>query len=276
MDEKQLAHVMASIGVSSLHRIGGGSETDVYAATETGAAHSGATHSGGHSDGYVYKIKELVVTTPAEAQTEVAAMRQLAETFAAYLGPRHSIPTTYLLSDDAGGRYFAVAVQRYLRSARPLASIDEGLLDPNRRTHIEWQLALMLRRALRCYHDTGHMPDLYGTFSRNTVERQRMNTPLRWPWRVWLFLTQRLWSAHNLLLTDEPVPHVVLVDYDRVRWRRWWGQLYYAICLVLLRRDLLLLAGRHTYEKWRNRIQPTIRRSVAPPLYAQKRVTHGQ
>jgi hypothetical protein len=271
VDEKQLAQVMASIGVSSLHRIGGGSETDVYAATESGAA-----HPGGRSDGYVYKIKELVVTTLAEAQSEVATMQQLAAIFAAYLGPRHSIPTTYLLSDDAGGRYFAVAVQPYLRTARPLASIDEQSLHPARRRHIEWQLALLLRRSLRCYHDTGHMPDLYGTFSRNTVERQRMNTPLCWPWRVWLFLTQRLWSAHNLLLTDEAVPHVVLVDYDRVRWRQWWGQFYYAICLVLLRRDLLLLAGRHTYEQWRNRIRQTLRRSVAPPLYAQKRVTHGQ
>lgn len=48
------------------------------------------------------------------------------------------------------------------------------------------------------------------------------------------------------MLTDEATPRVVLVDYDQVRWRGLWGQLYYAVCYLLFLRDLAWLNGRHS------------------------------
>lgn len=235
MERAELERVLAGVADTvNLNRIGGGSETDVYA-TDDGSL--------------VYKVKLLAANDAAEARAEVEAMRTIAARFAAYLGSEHSVPTAFMLSEDGAGRYYAVSVQPYLRTARPLAVVDLQALSRPARREVEWQLASLLRQALRCYHATGHMPDLYGTFSRNTTERKRMNAPLLWPWRVWLFFSQRLWSAHNLMLTDGPAPRVVLVDYDRVRWRGQWGRFYYAICWLLLTRDLIGLAGREANDQ---------------------------
>lgn len=239
MQPHEVAKVLAALAPSGpLVRIGGGSETDVYRT----------------ADGrQVVKVKQIPATTVTVACTEIGAIQAVAARLAAHLGAEHSIPSGFLLGQDSDGRFYAVAVQPYLREARPLAALDRHALSLAARTQIEWQLLSLLRRSLRCYHRTGHMPDLYGTFSRSVAERRRMNTPLQWPQRVWAFLTQRLWQAHNLLLTDEPTPRVVLVDYDRVRWRGLWGRLYYAICWLLFWRELVLLAGREAnYRLYRD------------------------
>jgi hypothetical protein len=73
-----------------------------------------------------------------------------------------------------------------------------------------------------------------------------MNQPWMWPKRVWRFFNQRLWAAHNLMLTNGLQPRVVLVDYDQVRWSGLWGRLYYAICQLLFWRDLIGLASHET------------------------------
>lgn len=230
MDYATVETVLAGIAsAQDLKRIGGGSETDVYA-TRTGHL--------------VYKVKRLHATTAAAAGEEIETLRRVALSFAEYLGPEHSISTEFVLRDDGIGGFYAVAIQPYLRTAKPLATININGLDEAERCELDWQLVSLLRQALRCYHATGHMPDLYGAFSRNVRERRRMNTPLRWPWRIWLFLTQRPWSAHNLLLTEGPQAQVVLVDYDPARWRGLWGRLYYAICWLLFFRDYISLAGR--------------------------------
>ena len=230
MELTQLERVVATVGgTQGLQRISGGSETDVY---RTGDKH------------YVLKIKPLVATTLEGACAEIAEMQETAASFAAYLGEDHTIANEFVLSEDDTGVFYAVAIQHFLENALPLAQIDYEMMERGQRTQVEWQLLLLLRQALRCYHETGHMPDLYGTFSRSVAERRHLNSPLMWPWRVWLFLTQRLWSAHNLMLTSEATPRVVLVDYDHVLWRGWWGQLYYAVCYLLFVRDLAWLNGR--------------------------------
>jgi hypothetical protein len=230
MEPVEVARVVASIApIGNLERIGGGSETDVYRADD------------GH---YVIKVKRLRATTLESAAAEVEAMQAAAQRFASCLGSSHTIRTDFVLSDDSVGRFYAVAVQCYLSVAHPLAAIDISALDPQQRAQVEWQLLHLLRQALRCYDKTGHMPDLYGTFSHSIAERQMMNMPSKWPQRIWHFFTQRLWSAHNLMLTTEPDPRVVLVDYDEVRWRGLWGRLYYLVCRLLFWRDLIWLVRR--------------------------------
>lgn len=211
-----------------LERIGGGSETDVYRTAD-------ARH--------VIKLKDVTGESVAAALRQVTALRNTARHFANYLGAEHTIPTNFLLAHDQAGNLTIVAIQPYLSTALPLAAVDYHTLPPRQWAQIERQLLTVLRRALRCYKRTGHMPDLYGVFSRTVAERRRLNTPLLWPVRVWRFFTQRLWRAHNLLLTHEPQSRVVLVDYDHVRWPGLWGRLYYAICWLLFWRELLLLAG---------------------------------
>lgn len=211
-----------------LERIGGGSETDVY---RTGDAH------------YVVKLKGAAGTTPADALAQASALRETATQFTTFLGPEHTIPTWFFVARDGAGQVTTVAIQPNLAPATPLAAVDYHTLQPRKWAQIERQLLTVLRRALRCYKRTGHMPDLYGAYSRTVAERRRLNTPLMWPVRVWRFLTQRWWHAHNLLLTPEPQARVILVDYDHVRWRNPWGRIYYAICWLLFWRELLLLAG---------------------------------
>jgi hypothetical protein len=211
-----------------LDRIAGGSETDVYRTADAR---------------YAVKVKSISAESVEAALRQVAALRDAAAQFAHYLGPEHTIPTHFVLARDHTGTLNAVALQPYLAAASPLAGVNRDSLPPRQWAQIERQLLTLLRRALRCYKRTGHMPDLYGTFSRSVAQRRQLNTPLMWPARVWGFFTQRLWRAHNLLLTDDPQARVVLVDYDHVRWRGLWGRLYYAICWLLFWRELLLLAG---------------------------------
>lgn len=215
-------------GEQQLERIGGGSETDVYRATCTK---------------HVFKLKGVANNATESALAQAASLRNAAQQFAHYLGEEHSIANYFLIASDASGKIYTVTIQPYLHQASSLAAVDYQTLPLRKWTQVERQLLLVLRRALRCYKRTGHMPDLYGTFSRSVSERQRINRPWLWPKRVWHFFTQRLWQAHNLLLTHEAQPRVVLVDYDHVRWPGPWGRLYYAICWLLFWRELLLLAG---------------------------------
>ncbi len=211
-----------------LERIGGGSETDVYRTDDAR---------------YVVKLKGVEDNSVEAAITQANSLRQAAGQFTHYLGEEHTIPSQFLVAQDGAGKIYTVTIQPYLGQALPLAAMDYRPLTARRWAQVERQLLMMLRRALRCYKRTGHMPDLYGTFSRSVAERQQMNTPLMWPKRVWHFFTQRLERSHNLLLIYEPQPRIVLVDYDHVRWRGLWGRLYYTICWLLFWRELLLLAG---------------------------------
>jgi hypothetical protein len=211
-----------------MERIGGGSETDVYRTDDAL---------------YVVKLKGVVNNSVKSALAQAESLRDAAGQFTQYLGVEYSIPTYFLVAQDGAGKIYTVGIQPYLDQASPLAAIDYLSLTPRKWAQVERQLLIVLRRALRCYKRTGHMPDLYGTFSRSVLERKQMNRPLMWPKRVWHFLTQRLWYAHNLLLTHEPQLRVVLVDYDYVRWRGLWGRLYYAICWLLFWRELVLLGG---------------------------------
>jgi hypothetical protein len=214
-----------------LERIGGGSETDVYRTT---------------SADYVIKLKEVAGNEVASALAQAGSLRDAARQFTHYLGDEHSIANYFLIASAASGKIYTVTIQPYLHPASSLATVDYQTLPLRQWTQVERQLLMVLRRALRCYKRTGHMPDLYGAFSRSVSERQRINTPWLWPKRVWHFFSQRLWQAHNLLLTHEAQPRVVLVDYDHVRWPGLWGRLYYAICWLLFWRELLLLAGWET------------------------------
>ena len=215
-------------GRITLKRIGGGSETDVYLSEDRQ---------------FVVKLKGEMGNSWDDAVNHARTLRDSADLFATYLGAEHSIPTDFLIARDRTGRVTTVAIQPYLANASALAAIDYGALPPRSWAHIERQLLTILRSALRCYKHTGQMPDLYGAFSRNITERRQMNRWLKWPQRIWHFFTQRLWQAHNLMLTREAMPRVVLVDYDYVRWPGWWGKLYYALCWLLFWRELLLLAG---------------------------------
>ena len=215
-------------GRCTLKRIGGGSETDVY---QTDDAR------------YVIKIKGDLTNTVETALSQACKLRDTATRFTTYLGVEHSVPTYFLLARDQSGSINTVAIQPYLADASSLSAIDYCALTPRVWAQIDRQLLTILRRSLRCYKYTGQMPDLYGTFSRTKVERRRMNTFLKWPERVWHFFTQRLWQAHNLMLTHEANPRVVLVDYDHVRWSGLWGKLYYTTCWLLFWRELIFLAG---------------------------------
>ena len=170
MELAQLVRVLAPIhAAAGVQRISGGSETDVYRLED------------GRS---VLKVKQLAATSREGAQAEIEEMQAAAQSFATYLGVDHSIQTHFVLSEDEFGKFYALGFQSYLADARPLAEVDVLALHPQERTQVEWQLLLLLRQALQCYHATGHMPDLYGTYSRSIVERQRMNSPLMWPKRV--------------------------------------------------------------------------------------------
>jgi hypothetical protein len=225
-------HLAAVAHGQPLVRIGGGSETDVYCTPDRR---------------HVLKVKEAGHISLAEGLRQVQELRNTANQIVKYLGPTHTLPTDFLLAQAQTGQLRIVARQTYLDQALPLAEVPYETLSREAQIALERQLLTLLRRSLRSYRRTGHMPDLYGTYSRSRAERLRINTPLQWPRRLARFFTQRLWHAHNLLLDRE---RIVLVDYDHVRWRGWWGQLYYVICWLLYARDYLHLAWRQ--QSWRH------------------------
>jgi hypothetical protein len=211
----------------TMERVAGGNETEVY-----------RTDDGHH----VVKLKSDLGADTAAVLAEARAMRASAEQFASCLGPRHSIPSAYLIARDDAGRGQILVLQPFLRGARPLHDLDYAELTEEQRANVATQLRDIIRRALDFYRATGSMPDLYGRTSGSSAERQHLNGPLMLPWRLWSFLVGRnLLRSHNLMLTDGPDQRVVLVDYDVVRRGRLYRQVYYAVRWLLFWRDHALI-----------------------------------
>lgn len=212
---------------NDMERIAGGNETEVY---RTDDWH------------YVVKVKSDAGGKIPEVLENARAMRQAAERFADCLGPQHAIHTHYLITRDSAGEVQPVAVQPFLVHARPLHDIAYNTLSQRERNHIARELRDVVRRALSFYRTTGEMPDLYGRSSRNQAERQRLNRPWMLPWRIWGFLVRRtLLRSNNLILTSEPQPRLILIDYDTVR-RGWlYRRTYFAVRWFLFIRDHLLI-----------------------------------
>jgi hypothetical protein len=228
MDNVHTNQVFAPIDPDhTLERVAGGNETEVYRS----------------DDGtWVAKLKSELGSDAAGALAEAQAMRAAAEDFAACLGPMFSIPSDFIIASDDAGRCQILVMQPYLQGARSLYELDYATLSASQRSQLATQLRVIIDRSLAHYRATGSMPDLYGRTSANQAERRRLNGPLMLPWRIWSFLVQRnLLRSHNLMLTDEPEPRVVLVDYDPVR-RGWlYRWIYYAVRRLLFWRDLVLI-----------------------------------
>src|SRR6266508_4561291 len=204
-------------------RIAGGSQTDVYRTDD---------------QRYVVKLKSQPGGTLRSTLAQARVMRLAAEQFAAGLGPRHSIPSAYVVARDRAGALRVLVIQPFLGHARPLSAVDEQALPADERMHVARQLHAIARAALRCFRATGHMPDLYGSFSGSTADRLRLSAPSMWPRRAWNNLAQQsLLRSHNLVLTAAPERRVILVDYDPVRWWGVRGSINDAIRWMLIWRD---------------------------------------
>jgi hypothetical protein len=216
----------------ALERLAGGNETEVYRSDD------------GH---HVVKIKGDTGGALDDALADARAMQATADQFAACLGPRHSIPSHYVIARDNDGRAQVLVVQPFLHGACVLHDIDYAALTDEERRSVAAQLREIVRRSLMFYRQTGSMPDLYGRSSSNSVERARLNGPLMLPWRLWSFLVERnLLRSHNLMLTAAPDRRVVLVDYDAVRRGQLYRRVYYLVRWFLFWRDhaLILLMRR--------------------------------
>ena len=211
-----------------LERIGGGNETEVYRTDDSR---------------YVVKLKCDAGDMVAAALDRARAMRAHTAELVAWLGPRHTIPSQYVIGRDSAGQVQVLVIQPYIRHARPLHDVDFNTLAPAARRDLAAQLRWIVRRSRAMYRATGQMPDLYGRTSASATERRHLNGPRQFPRRLWSFLVQRsLLRAHNLLLEDTPECRIVLVDYDPVR-RGWlYRRAYFTARRLLFWRDLALLA----------------------------------
>jgi hypothetical protein len=210
-----------------LERLAGGNETEVY-----------RTDDGKH----VVKLKHGPGNTAETALADARAMRAAAEQFTAVLGPRHSIPSYFIIARDEAGQVQVLVVQPFLAGAQQLHDVDFAALTDDERASIAAQLRDIIRRSLSFYRTSGSMPDLYGRTSRSSAERARLNGPLMLPWRLWSFLVKRnLLRSHNLLLTTEPDRRVVLIDYDTVRRGNLYRRIYYLVRWFLFWRDHALI-----------------------------------
>jgi hypothetical protein len=229
----------------ALERLAGGNETEVY-----------RTDDGRH----VVKLKGDVGGAPEQALADARAMQAAADQFAACLGPRHSIPSHYLVARDSAGHAQTLVLQPLLHGAQPLHDVDYAALTDAERQSIAAQLREIIRRSLAFYRATGSMPDLYGRSSSNSAERARLNGPLMLPWRLWSFIVERnLLRSHNLMLTAAPDRRVVLVDYDAVRRGRLYRRVYYLVRWFLFWRDHALIL---LMRKGRGRAMPVARDRV--------------
>jgi hypothetical protein len=214
-----------------MDRIGGGNETEVYCTDDRR---------------YVVKVKSESAyagcTSLDRALEQAKTLNQTARTFAEALGPEHTIPNTYYVARNSQGKVKTVAVQPYVACSRPLSAVDYRALSPETRRDIAAQLRRLIRRALSHLNRTGSMPDLYGRRSHSQTERRQLNTPLRFPWRVYSFLVKRtLLRSQNLLLTDPPERRIVLVDYDPVQHSPLYRFVYYNVRRLLFLRDYALI-----------------------------------
>jgi hypothetical protein len=221
-------HLFAPLDLDlNMERIAGGNETEVYLTDD-------------HR--FVVKVKSDEGGTVDEALVRAQTMRATAAEFAAALGSEHTIPSYHLIARDSDGLVQVVVVQPFMSNARPLFELDYERLNARERACLAEQLEEIIRRSLKFYHQTGRMPDLYGRVSRSKAERRFLNAPRFFLWRLWGFLAKRtLLRSHNLLLTNEPRPRIVLIDYDAVR-RSWlYRTVYFATRCALFLRDYLLL-----------------------------------
>jgi hypothetical protein len=210
-----------------LERIAGGNETEVYRTDDAR---------------YVVKLKHELGGTRAAATAEAQAMRAAAEQYAGCLGPAHTIPSYYVVARDSAGQIQTLVLQPFLAGARSLHSLDYAALSADERALIARQLREIIRRSLSFYRRAGAMPDLYGRTSGSAAERARQNSLAMLPQRLWSFLIQRnLLRSHNLMLTAEPEPRIVLVDYDYVRRSRLYRAIYFLARWMLFWRDHLLI-----------------------------------
>lgn len=211
-----------------LERIGGGNETEVYRTDDSR---------------YTVKLKCGRGGAVRETIARARAMRAGADELVAWLGPRHTIPSQYVVGRDSAGRTQVLVIQPYLREARPLHLVDYTALSDAEREEITRQFHWLIRRSRAMYRATGRMPDLYGRTSASASERRHLNSPRQLPRRLWGFLVKRnLLRAHNLMLTDGPDRRLVLVDYDRVPRGPLYRWTYFTVRRLLFWRDLALVA----------------------------------
>lgn len=210
-----------------LERIGGGNETEVYCTDDR------------H---YVVKVKGALSGSVQEMLAHAHLLRNATRRFATVMGPRHRIPSYFLIAANAAGEAQLLALQPFHEAARALFGIDYGALSFGERVKLAQQLLHIIYRSLGAYRKRGWMPDLYGRTSRSSAERAENNRWYRFPWRVWSFVVQRnLLRANNLMLTNEDEPRVILVDYDPVMRGKLYRRIYYTVRAVLFLRDLLLI-----------------------------------
>lgn len=230
--ERHRNDVFAPIDIDHvMERVAGGNETDVY-------------RSDDHR--FVVKLKGERGSRDAAAMlADARRMQQAARRFAACLGPRHAIPTSFVLSRDNEGFVHALAIQPYLANARVLASIDWSTIDAAQRRQIGRDLRHIIARAVGCLFRTGHLPDLYGRVSASAAERKRRKQLRYLPERIWSFLVKRtILHSQNLMLTAEQPPRLVLIDYDEVRRSLLYRTIYFLTRLMLFGRDLLVIWWR--------------------------------
>ena len=224
-----------------VERVGGGFETEVYCTDDRR---------------YVVKLKTRGEPDLATMLRRTRVMRSVATEFARCLGTEHSIANEYVLSEDDSDRIHALAVQPFIRHARPLNRVDYRALSPETRDQVAAQLHEILRRSLAFYRETGYMPDLYGLSSSSREDRTRLSAPWMLPWHLWSFFVQRnILRSCNLLLTEAPEHRVVLIDYDLVPWPRPLKRIYFAVRWVMGWRDHLLVARM----RWRSATTATAR-----------------
>lgn len=230
-----------------LERIGGGNETEVYCTDDRR---------------YVVKVKSTNQECDHRPLQQAVTLRKAARRFATVMGPRHSIPNYFLLSQDETGLVQLLTLQPYYGDAQVLAKIDYTQFNWRQRKGLAQQLLFIIWRAVGAYAKRGWMPDLYGRASASRAERARLNQPHMLPWRLWSFLVQRnLLRAHNLMLTAAPDHRIILVDYDPVTRSKLYQQVYYAVRLWLFWRDLLLI-GIMLFTGYVPALPATTRREV--------------
>lgn len=202
-----------------IEQIGHGYETDVF-------------HS---RDGNLALKLKLRAGSPRAMLARARRLRAVAERFAAYLGPKHSLPSLYLLVAAPAGQSQILAIQPFLTDAHTLDTVDVAGLGREQRAEVARQLTAIVAGAIACYKATGSMPDLYGLGPHDAAQARRWDP--RWVLRSarQMLLGRPLITAHNLMLTADG--RVVLVDYDPICHGWLTCRLSYAARALLLRRD---------------------------------------
>jgi hypothetical protein len=211
----------------AMERIAGGNETEVYRTDDRR---------------FVVKVKEGLGGSLQAALQEATQARAAAEEFAACLGPKHSLPSYYIIAADQHGDIQPVVIQPYIANGTPLAELDYRNLDRKTRKRLAKLLRRVIRRATKFYWQTGALPDLYGRRSADPSERSQNKSWRALPQRVWSFLIERsILRSHNLMLTNDQPAQLILIDYDTVRRNPLYRFVYFAVRMLLFFRDLAII-----------------------------------